>query len=106
MSSVLRNQATLIRFDARDAYARSRAGTFPPELVINQAGKRVLALSTGEREAVDEEARGAVDAGPAAFLLVFLDIRLVLFAGEAGFELLVVELQVARVPDQVILFQL
>src|SRR5216684_1661554 len=92
--------------NARDAYARSRVVTFPHQLVINNAGKRVLGLGTGEKYAIDEESGCSIHTGLPAFLLILFDVRLVLLVGQAGTKLLVIELQIACVFDQVILLQL
>src|SRR6266478_8217185 len=93
-------------FNARDVYARSRVVTFPRQLVVNNAGKRVLGLGAVEKYAIDEESWSSIHTGFPAFLLILFDVRLVLLAGQAGTKLLVIELQIARVFDQVILLQL
>src|SRR6266852_4194721 len=93
-------------FNARDAYARGRTITCSRQLVINNARERVLGLGAGERNSIDEESWSSIHTGFPAFLLIFFDVRFVLLAGQAGTKLLVIELQIARVFDQVILLQL
>src|SRR5260370_5628856 len=93
-------------FNARDAHARCRVVTCPSQLVINNARERVLGLGAGERNSVDKETRSSVNPGFPAFLLILFDVCLVLLAGQAGTKLLVIELQIARVFDQIILLQL
>src|SRR5260370_17448287 len=93
-------------FSARDAHARRRVVTCPRQLVINNPRERVLGLGAVEKYAIDEESWSSIHTGFPAFLLILFDVRLVFLAGQAGTKLFVIELQIARVFDQIILLQL
>src|SRR5262249_2546059 len=73
----------------------SRGKCFVYELL-----KRFLREVATQKLAVDDESRSTADPGPHPQLQVLLNLRLVLFAGEAGIELLAVEFQRAGVLDE------